>query len=150
MQSRLNYKRAIGTFIAAYIAVTVLGIALSFAIGMVGHMPQTAEPLQNQAYLLAERFYPLLNLLVWGMFAWLYFRRRTKTDRLALRGEAFALGVFWMVTAIVVDYVGFVLIKNPISLTPHDFYIGQFPWIYLIYIAIFFAPLCEDLLSPVS
>ena len=42
--------------------------------------------------------------------------------------------------AIVVDYVGFVLIKNPISLTPHDFYIGQFPWIYLIYI---FAPLCK-------
>lgn len=146
MQTRLNYKRAVGTFIAAYIAVTVLGIALSLGIGVIGHMPESAEPLQNQAYLVAERFYPLLNLLVWGMLAWVYFRGRTATDRLALRGETFALGVFWMVTAIVVDYVGFVLIKNPISLSPHDFYIGQAPWIYLIYVAIFFAPLCETAL----
>jgi hypothetical protein len=146
MQARLNYKRAVGIFIPAYIAVTILAIALSVSIGMVGHLPPTAEPLQNQAYLLSERFLPLLNLLVWGMFAWVYFRGRTEKDRLALRREAFALGVFWMVTAIVVDYVGFVLIKNPISLTPHDFYIGQFPWIYLIYVAIFFAPLCETTL----
>lgn len=150
MQSRLNYMRAVGTFIVAYIVVTVLAIALSISIGMVGHLPPSAEPLQNQAYLLSERFLPLLNLLVWGTFAWVYFRGRTKTDRVALRGEAFALGAFWMVAAIVVDYVGFVLIKNPISLTPHDFYVGQFPWIYLIYVAIFFAPLCESLLLPVS
>jgi hypothetical protein len=126
--------------------VTILAIALSVSIGMVGHLPPTAEPLQNQAYLLSERFYPLLNLLVWGLFAWVYFRERTTADRLALRGEAFVLGAFWMVTAIVVDYVGFVLIKNPISLTPHDFYIGQAPWIYLIYVGIFFAPLCETAL----
>jgi len=149
-QSRINYKRAIGIFIPAYIAVTILAIALSVSIGMVEHLPPTAEPLQNQAYLLSERFLPLLNLLVWGMFAWVYFRGRTTTDRAALRGEAFALGIFWMVAAIVVDYVGFVLIKNPISLTPHDFYVGQLPWIYLIYAAIFFAPLCENLLLPVS
>ena len=149
MQARLNSKRAIGIFIPAYIVVTILAIALSVAIGMIGHLPPTAEPLQNQAYLLSERFLPLLNLLVWGMLAWVYFRGRT-TDRLALRREAFALGAFWMVTAIVVDYVGFVLIKNPISLTPHDFYIGQFPWIYLIYVAIFFAPLCETALVGAS
>lgn len=73
MRTRLNYKRAVGIFIAAYVAVTVLGIALSLAIGMVGHMPQSAEPLQNQAYLVAERFYPLLNLLVWGMLAGFIF-----------------------------------------------------------------------------
>jgi len=44
--------------------------------------------------------------------------------------------------ALVVDYVFFVLIKNPISLSPHDFYIGQSPWIYLIYVAILISPLC--------
>jgi hypothetical protein len=38
--------------------------------------------------------------------------------------------------------VGFVLIRNPLSLSPHDFYVGQFPWIYLIYVAIFLAPVC--------
>ena len=119
---RLYYGRAIGLFVATYIVVTILAIALSLLIGMIGHMPETAEPMQNQAYLLSERFLPLLNLIVWGLFAWVYFRRRV-----APREEALLLGAFWLVAAIVVDYVGFVLIKNPISLNPHDFYIGQFP-----------------------
>ena len=49
---------------------------------------------------------------------------------------------------VTVDYVGFVLIRNPISLSAHDFYIGQFPWIYLIYLAIFISPiLCAALRS---
>jgi hypothetical protein len=144
-QYRLNYGRAIGLFVAAYVAVTVLGIALSLSIGVIGHMPQTVEPMQNQAYLLSERFFPLLNLIVWGLFAWIYFRRRV-----AAREEAFLLGAFWLVVAVVVDYVGFVLIKNPISLSPHDFYVGQFPWIYLIYVAVFFAPWCAVALAGVE
>jgi hypothetical protein len=142
-QSRLNYGRAIWTFILAYVLVTILAVALSISIGMIGHMPPTAEPMQNQAYLLSERFLPLLNLVVWGLFAWVYFRRRGAMDQGALRRAAISLGAFWLVTAMVVDYVGFVLIKNPISLSPHDFYVGQFPWIYLIYVAVFFAPLCS-------
>lgn len=142
-QPRLRYKRAITTFILAYITVTILGIALSTFIGIVGHFPATAEPLQNQAYLLSERFYPAMNLVVWSIFAWAYFRRRAKqAQKTDLASEAWTLGAFWAIAAIVVDYVGFVLIKNPISLSPHDFYVGQFPWIYLIYIAILFSPLC--------
>jgi hypothetical protein len=148
MQSRLSYKRAAVMFVLAYILVTVLGAALSIFIGAIGHMPQAAEPLQNQAYLLAERFYPFLNLLVWGTFAWIYFRKpREHSERTGLLKEARILGAFWLVAAIVVDYVGFVLIKNPISLTPHDFYIGQFPWIYLIYVAIFLSPWCSVTLA---
>ena len=57
------------------------------------------------------------------------------------------LGWLWLIIAVIVDYVGFVLIKNPISLSPHDFYIGQFPWIYLIYLAILVSPLCYVALS---
>ncbi|MGA8940439.1 MAG: hypothetical protein WB439_14845 [Acidobacteriaceae bacterium] len=142
VQRRLNYARAAATFVSAYVVVTILGIALSVLISIVKHTPQTSEPLENAAYLLSERFLPGLNLVVWGMFAWVYFRGRRHSNWSELRDEAFALGAFWLVTAVVVDYVGFVLIKNPISLSPHDFYIGQFPWIYLIYVAVFFAPLC--------
>jgi hypothetical protein len=141
-QRRLNYTRAIATFVPAYIVVTILGIALSVVISIVKHTPETSAPMQNEAYLFAERFYPGLNLVVWAIFAWVYFRGRRQSDSPQLRVEAFALGAFWLAVAVAVDYVGFVLIKNPISLTPHDFYIGQFPWIYLIYVAIFLAPLC--------
>jgi hypothetical protein len=139
-QVRIRYTRAVVTFVLAYIVVTILAIALSFFIGAVGHMPQSDEPMKNEAYLVSERFFPLLNLLVWGMFAWVYFRGRLGGRE--LRREAWGLGVFWLVAAVVVDYVGFVLIKNPISLSPHDFYVGQFPWIYLIYVAVLFSPLC--------
>jgi hypothetical protein len=142
MQRPLSYPRAIGTFVPAYILVTVLAIALSVLITIVKHTPMTSEPMQNQAYLLSERFLPWLNLIVWAVFASVYFRRRGQNESSPMYGEAFALGVFWLVSAMVVDYVGFVLIKNPISLSPHDFYVEQFPWIYLIYVAIFLAPLC--------
>jgi hypothetical protein len=56
------------------------------------------------------------------------------------------LGAFWLAAAMIGDYVCFVRIKNPISLSPHDFYIGQFPWIYLIYVAVLVAPLCSVML----
>lgn len=144
-QSKFNYWRAVVTFILAYIAVTALGIALSVGIGVVRHMPQTAEPMQNAAYLLSERFLPVLNLLVWMAFSWIYFRR--PANHRVWPREAVALGAFWLALAVTVDYVGFVLIKNPISLSPHDFYVGQFPWIYLIYVAVFFSPLCYVALS---
>ena len=98
--------------------------------------------MENQAYLLRSVFYH-------GSIWW--FGRSLRgctsegagiTIRPNLRDEAFALGAFWLTLAVLVDYVGFVLIKNPISLSPHDFYIGQFPWIYLIYVAVFFSPWC--------
>jgi hypothetical protein len=136
----LRYGRAAWIFCVAYVVVTVLAIGLSVAIGMIGHMPPTPEPMQNQAYLLSERFLPGMNLIVWGIFAGIYFRGRG--DAVGLRREAYCLGAFWLAGAVVVDYVGFVLIRNPLSLSPHDFYVGQFPWIYLIYVAIFLGPVC--------
>jgi hypothetical protein len=135
--TELRWGRAVWIFCAAYVVVTVLAVGLSVAIGVFGHMPPTAEPMQNQAYLLSERFLPWMNLVVWGIFAWVYFRGRETR-----RGEAVSLGAFWVAAAVVVDYVGFVLIRNPLSLSPHDFYVGQFPWIYLIYVAIFLGPVC--------
>ncbi|HEY2039859.1 MAG TPA: hypothetical protein VGG95_09360, partial [Edaphobacter sp.] len=103
--ARLRYGRATWIFVVAYVVVTVLAIGLSMAIGMIGHLPPTPEPMQNQAYLLSERFLPGMNLVVWGVFAWVYFRGST-----AMRGEVVALGMFWLAAAVVVDYVGFVLI----------------------------------------
>lgn len=147
-QVRIRYTRAILSFVLAYIVVTILGIALSISIGIVGHMPESAEPMKNEAYLISERFLPLLNLAVWGMFAWVYFRgRMSGRGLMSLRREAWALGIFWLAAAVLVDFVGFVLIKNPISLSPHDFYVGQFPWIYLIYVAVLFSPVCYVMLA---
>ncbi len=132
--------RAIVTFLSAYVAITILGTALSLAISAIWHIPSTPEPMQNQAYLLSEPFLPFLNLLVWMAGAWFYYRRSPLA-----RGhwqEPLVLGLLWLAIALPLDFVAFVLIKTPISLSPYDFYVGQFPWIYLIYVAVGVSPLC--------
>ena len=58
-QANLNYKRAITTFILAYLAMTVLATALALIIGANLHTPATDLPLQNAAYVLSEKFLPL-------------------------------------------------------------------------------------------
>lgn len=144
-QPKFNWRRALGTFVLAYIAITIAGTALSLAIAAILHTPNTAEPLQNVAYLLSERVLPMLNLLIWMSFSWMYFKERR--DKRDLLREALALGGFWLLIALPVDWLGFVVIKSPLSLSPHDFYIGQFPWIYLIYVAVLFSALCYAVLA---
>ena len=136
----LNTKRASIAFLLAYVAITILGTMLSLGLQLTRHTSSTAEPLQNTAYLLSERFLPLLNLLVWMAATWLYSRNASQ-GRLTPR-DAAALGLFWLTIALPLDFVAFVLIRTPISLSPHDFYLGQFPWIYLIYLAVYISPLC--------
>jgi len=136
----LRWKRAVGAFLIAYVGITILGTALSFAIAAVRHTPSTSEPLQNQAYLLSEPFLPFLNLAVWIAGGWIYFRGFNQKQ--VTRKASIVLGLFWLAIALPLDFVAFVAIKTPISLNPYDFYVGQFPWIYLIYVAVFVGPLC--------
>ncbi len=136
--SGLRYRRAIVAFVLAYVVITVLAVAL--AIGLETAMKPQPVPnmVFSPSYLLAEKFYPVLNLLVWVPFAWFYFRGRDISER-TFR-EARALGLVWLGLALVVDYVGFVAIQNPYSLSAHDFYVSQFPWIYLIYVVVLASP----------
>ncbi len=136
----LNFNRALAGFLFAYIAITIVGTLLSFAIAAVLHTPATVEPLQNQAYVLSEPFLPWLNLLLFMAGAWIYFRKLPQEQR--TRNAALLLGASWLLIALPLDFVLFVVIKTPISLNSYDFYVGQFPWIYLIYIAVLFAPVC--------
>ena len=133
------YTRAIVSFLAAYLIVTLLAIALSMAVEIAMHDPSTSDMVHSPSYLFAEKFFPIINLLVWTAFSWVYFKLRRNAP--VLLREALVLGAFWLILAMLVDYVGFVLIKNPISLSAYDFYIGQFPWIYLIYVAILISPI---------
>ena len=134
-----RYTRATVTFFAAYVVVTLVAVALSMAAEAAMHNPPTSDMVHSPSYVFAEKFFPIINLLVWTAFSWVYFKPNGTATVLAR--EALTLGTFWLLLAILVDYVGFVLIKNPISLSAHDFYIGQFPWIYLIYLAILVSPI---------
>ena len=52
-----------------------------------------------------------------------------------------ATGALWAGISIVIDLVGWVLIKHPWSLTFKEFYIDYQPWITLIYLAMFIVPM---------
>ena len=48
--------------------------------------------------------------------------------------------LIWGTLTIVIDVIGWVLIKHPWSLTFREFYIDYQPWITLIYLAIYASP----------
>lgn len=140
VEGSLRKWSAAGWFVVAYLTVTILATAFSLALESLMHVGSTTAALENPAYLLAEKFFPMINLVIWTWCGWLYFRRRKPgADS---RREAWILGAVWLLAAVIVDFVGFVVIKNPISLTPREFYVGQFPWIYLIYVTVAIGPAC--------
>jgi hypothetical protein len=139
MFARLRFSRAVLLFLLGYVLVTILAIALAMSVEAIMQPNHTGTMVLNPAYIFSQRFYPLLNLIVWIPMSWLYFKA-PKGDS-DLRSEAWTLGAFWLALALIVDLVGFVLIENPISLSPYDFYVGQFPWIYLIYLVILLSPI---------
>jgi len=141
---KIKLTRAIVLFFIAYILVTVLAAATTETYAMVYKSP---EPAPGTSILLAPAFvatvpyHVLIMLIIWPIFARIYFRK-SKQKNLALQSEeTWQLSFSWLALAMIVDLVGFVLIKGPYSLTVHEFYVIYQPWISLIYVAIFLSPL---------
>jgi hypothetical protein len=133
---------AFAYFVIAYVLVTILAAALTIAYGTIHQLPEAApgqSMLEAPAFVATVPYHVLIMVLVWPVFAWLYFRKRMPGPRGEAR-ETFALGLLWLLAAMIVDFVGFVLIDNPWSMTPHEFYVVYQPWISLIYLAIFASP----------
>lgn len=125
----------------AYWIVTALGILLTvaFAVTLRPFSPEAAPMLQVPAYVMSVPFHPLLNLLVWPVFGWLYLRR--STPNFEKPWEAVRLGFFWFFATAVIDLFGWVLLPHPWHMTLEQFYVGYQPWISLIYLVIFISPL---------
>ena len=84
-------KRATIYLIIAYCLVTFLGFMLTVAFWtLLGLPPDPAgTPAYNvAAYRLTEPFHPLLNLLVFPVFAWLYLRHLLAFGHPSRRGLA--------------------------------------------------------------
>lgn len=141
MDSKINFKKGLLLFFIAYCIVTILATALSVTYGIVNH---SAEPtagmsaLQAPAFVATVPYHVLIMLLVWPVFAWLYFRKPPKQTN--QRKEVYQLAFLWLAAAILVDLVCFVLIRHPYSFTFYEFYVIYQPWISLIYLSIFLSP----------
>lgn len=84
----------------------------------------------NIAYQRVAVILPILNLAVWTCAARWYFSGRR------LRYPAWPLGLAWLIVALLLDYLAFVVPTHPLSLDHTSFYLEQGPWIYLTYLAV--------------
>lgn len=143
-RSGLTIVPALVYFLIAYVVVTVLAAGLTMAYGAINHSPEPQDlgvgMLHAPAFVATVPYHVLIMLLIWPIFAWMYFRKRRPRSAEQESRQTLHLALLWLISAMVVDFVGFVLIKNAWSMTPHELYVEYQPWITLIYLAIFLSP----------
>lgn len=122
----------------AYTIVTLIGVGHTiFNIYVLYYKSMKESPGMGEAYEKTKPFHPLYNLLIFPLFAWLYF--------LSLSGDitiesALTLSLLWGFATIILDLFGWVIIKHPWSLSFKEFYVDYQPWISLTYLIIFVSP----------
>lgn len=121
----------------AYFIVTAIGVLHTIFNIVVLHMKSMKDsPGMGEGYEKTKPWHPLYNLLIFPIFAFLYFRG---LDVVTL-SNVLITSLIWGSLTIVFDLFGWVLIKHPWSLTFKEFYIEYQPWITLIYITIYASP----------
>lgn len=121
----------------AYLVVTIIGVLHTIFNIVVLHMTTMKDgPGMGEGYERTKPWHPLYNLLIFPLFAWLYFNwLETVTP-----GVVLATSLIWGTLTIVFDLVGWVLVKHPWSLSLREFYVEYQPWITLIYLIIYASP----------
>jgi hypothetical protein len=151
-KTKINWKISMLWYWVSYFAVTVIGVGHTIFNGAVLKMETMAQISQTgqqaeimdtaygmgTAYAKTVPFHPLYNIIIWPLFAFLYFRM-AKPEKNPWRTALF-LGLSWSIITIVFDVFGWVIIRHPWAMTWKAFYIDYQPWITLIYLAIFASP----------
>ena len=122
----------------SYVVVTWVGIGHTiFNIIVLGMKSMAEGPGLGQGYEMTKPWHPLYNIILFTIFGLLYLR---KVNNLTLKKAALT-GALWAGISIVIDLGGWVLVPHPWSLTFKEFYIDYQPWITLVYLAMFIAPM---------
>lgn len=130
-------------YAVSYVVVTWVGIGHTiFNILVLGMSGMSEGPGLGMGYEMTKPWHPLYNIILFTVFGLLYLR---KVKEPTLK-KAMATGAFWSGISIVIDLVGWVLVPHPWSLTFKEFYIDYQPWITLVYLAMFAAPVISYLL----
>lgn len=121
----------------AYAIVTLIGVLHTIFNITVLHMKSMKDgPGMGEGYEKTKPWHPLYNIIIFPVFAWLYLNSLAS---ITLNEVALTAAV-WLSITLVVDLVGWVIIKHPWSLTFKEFYVDYQPWITLIYLTIFVSP----------
>ena len=125
-------------YFAAYVLVTLIGVLHTVFNITVLHMKSMVDsPGMGEGYERTKPWHPLYNIIIFPPFAYLYL---AGLHTLTLQTAVWT-GLLWGTVTIVIDVIGWVLIKHPWSLTFKEFYVDYQPWITLIYLTIYASPL---------
>lgn len=124
-------------FWTAYVVITLIGCMHCVFNIYVLHMRPMDEHGMGEAYEKTKPWHPLYNLLLYPVAGWLYMRGLPDPTWQA----ALWTGLLWTAICIVFDLVAWVLVKHPWTLSFKEFYVRYQPWISMIYVIIFLAPL---------
>lgn len=126
-------------YFAAYFIVTLLGVLHTiFNIYVLHYKSMKDSPGMGEAYEKTKPFHPLYNLIVFPLFAWIYFM--SLGNGKVLWDYVLPVSLLWGTVTIVIDLAGWVLIRHPWSLSFKEFYIDYQPWITLTYLIIYASP----------
>ena len=121
----------------AYLIVTGIGIGHTVFNIAVLHMKSMKDsPGMGEGYEKTKPWHPLYNIIIFPIFAFLYFNG-LETITLS---NILVTSIIWGTISVLIDLIGWVLIKHPCSLTLKEFYVDYQPWITLIYISIYASP----------
>ncbi|WP_205402256.1 hypothetical protein [Streptococcus lutetiensis] len=122
----------------AYIVVTfIFGVGHTVFNIVVLKMSSMADgPGMGEGYEATKPWHPLYNILIFPIAAYMYLSALP----VVILHEVILTSIVWGTLTIIVDVVGWVIIKHPWSLTFKEFYIDYQPWITLIYLAIYISP----------
>ena len=139
----MNLGRLLLLLLIGYVVVTWIGIGHTIFNIKVLHMKSMKEsPGMGEGYEKTKPWHPLYNIIIFSILGCVYVAG-LETPTLT---TALIAGAIWAIICIVVDLIGWVLIKHPWRLTFKEFYVDYQPWITLIYIAIFLGPVIGYLL----
>lgn len=104
----------------AYFIVTNIGVLHTIFNIKVLKMKSIKESSDmGEGYERTKPWHPLYNIIIFPIFAYLYFNR-LETVTLS---NAIATSLIWGTITVVFDLIGWVLIKHPWSLTVKEFYL---------------------------
>lgn len=136
--SKKDISMSLLWYLISYVVVTWVGIGHTiFNILVLGMGSMAEGPGLGQGYEMTKPWHPLYNIILFTIFGFLYLR---KVKKPTLK-NAMTTGALWSGISIVIDLVSWVLIPHPWSLTFKQFYVEYQPWIALVYIAMFVAPM---------
>lgn len=120
-----------------YILVVLIGIVHTLININILKMGKGTKKIKGEAYESTRPWHPFYSVVLYSLFGFIYLRGlENPTVAVAL-----LTGFVWTITALVIDLLLWVVIKHPWSFTLKELLKDYQPWITLIYVAIFFAPL---------